>query len=269
MSGDPLVGLGTYAFFWQHSELAPERLDLTAMLERTHALGVGLFQICDYAPLEQLDDAALADLAARARDLDITLELGTRGISPQHLDRYLAMATAVGATTVRSMVNTVAEKPTLAEAEASLIEALPAWEGAGVTLAIETYEQISSADLVSIVESVGSPSLGICLDPANSVAALENPRDVIDRTAPYVKNIHVKDFQFTRRGGWVGFTLEGAQLGTGLLDYDHLIATVRPAERGISQVIEHWLPLGASIEETIAEENTWNTHNLQYLRSKS
>ena len=293
MSGTPLIGLGTYAFFWQHSELAPERLDLTAMLERSHALGVGLFQICDYAPLEQLDVAALADLAAQARDLDITLELGTRGIGTQHLDRYLAMATAVGATTVRSMVNTATEKPTLSEAEAALSEALPAWKGAGVALALETYEQISSTDLVSIVESVGSPSLGICLDPANSVAALENPRDVIDRTASYVKNIHVKDFQFTRRGGWVGFTLEGAPLGTGLLDFDYLIdtvrpaerginlivehwlplhdtleETVRPAERGITQIIEHWLPLGDSIEETIETENTWNTSTLQYLRSK-
>jgi sugar phosphate isomerase/epimerase len=160
-------------------------------------------------------------------------------------------------------------RPTLAEAESQLRQVIDAYGDAGVDLALETYEQVSSTDLVSLVEAVAHPRLGICLDPANSVASLENPRDVIDRTAPYVKNIHVKDFAFTRRGGWVGFTLEGAPLGTGLLDYDYLLETVRPHERGINQVIEHWLPLADTIDETVRLENDWNDHNLAYLRSKN
>jgi sugar phosphate isomerase/epimerase len=263
-----MIGLGTYSFFWQHSELAPVRLDLAGMLQKTHDLGVGVFQICDYAPVEALDTAGLREVAAQATDLGIALELGTRGVASAHLEKYLAMAGELGVTTVRSMINTATEKPTLAEAQARLAGALPAWADAGVDLALETYEQISSTDLVSLVEAVAHPNLGICLDPANSVAALENPRDVIDRTAPYVKNVHAKDFAFTRRGGWVGFTLEGVPLGTGLLDYDYLLEKVRPSERGINQIIEHWLPLGETIEDTIALENTWNTSNLQYLRSK-
>lgn len=263
-----MIGLGTYSFFWQHSDLAPVRLDLVGMLQKTHDLGVGVFQICDYAPVEALDAAGLRELAAQAADLGIVLELGTRGVASTHLGAYLAMAGELGATMVRSMINTATEKPTLAQAQAQLEGALPAWADAGVDLALETYEQISSTDLVSLVEAVAHPNLGICLDPANSVAALENPRDVIDRTAPYVKNVHSKDFAFTRRGGWVGFTLEGAPLGTGLLDYDYLLETVRPNERGINQIIEHWLPLGETIEDTIALENTWNTSNLRYLRSK-
>lgn len=61
---------------------------------------------------------------------------------------------------------------------------MPAYESAGVSLALETYEQLSSRDLVTLVEAVGSPNLGICLDPANCVAALEHPKAVIDRCAP-------------------------------------------------------------------------------------
>ena len=71
-------------------------------------------------------------------------------------------------------------------------------------------------------------ALGICLDPANCVAALENPRQVVELGAPHTANIHVKDFAFTRSDGWVGFNLVGAPLGEGLLDYDHLLATVDP-----------------------------------------
>ncbi len=69
----------------------------------------------------------------------------------------------------------------------------------------------------------------MCLDPANCVAALELPRDVVDRDAPYVKNWHVKDFAFTRQDGWVGFNLVGCPLGEGLLDYDSIAKAVDPA----------------------------------------
>ena len=263
-----MIGLSTYAYFWQHSSLAAHPLTLADMLQLTHDEGVELFQICDYAPLLGYTAAELRDLRLLADDLGITLELGTRGVLPDHLASFLGLAQTLGATTVRSMINTADHQPSLAEAESLLRTALPAYEAAGVTVALETYEQVQSRDLVSLIEAIGSSSLGICLDPANSVAALESPRDVIDRCAPYVANIHVKDFAFTRRGGWVGFTLEGAPLGTGLLDYDYLLEAVAPDERGINQIIEHWLPLGETIEATIALENTWNTSNLQYLRSK-
>lgn len=264
-----MIGLGSYAFFWQHSELAPQRLDAFDMLRRTAELEVELFQFCDYAPIEDLSDTDLARLAGFARDNGIAIELGTKGVEPEHLEKYLDLAAALDASVVRSMLYSPTSRPTLAEADAQLREALVAYGDAGIDLALETYEQVSSTDLVSLVESIGHSRLGICLDPANSVAALENPRDVIDRTAPYVKNIHVKDFAFTRRGGWVGFTLEGAPLGTGLLDYDYLLETVRPNERGINQVIEHWLPLADTVDETIRLENDWNDHNLAYLRSKN
>jgi len=263
-----MIGLSTYAFFWQHSSLAEHPLTLADMLQLTRDEGVGVFQICDYAPLLGYTAAELRDLRALADDLGIRLELGTRGVLSDHLARFLGLAETLGATMVRSMINTAEHQPSLAEAESLLRVALPAFEAAGVTVALETYEQVQSRDLVSLIESVGSANLGICLDPANSVAALESPREVIDRCAPYVANIHVKDFAFTRRGGWVGFTLEGAPLGTGLLDYDYLLEAVAPDERGINQIIEHWLPLGETIEDTIALENTWNTSNLQYLRSK-
>jgi sugar phosphate isomerase/epimerase len=264
-----MIGLGTYAYFWQHSTLAREPLSLADMLRRTHDENVGLFQICDYAPITEYSPAELRELRALADDLGIQLELGTRGVLPDHLESYLDLAETLGATMVRSMINTADHQPTIVEAESMLRTALPAFENAGVTIALETYEQVQSRDLVSLIETVGSPSLGICLDPANSVAGLENPVDVIDRCAPYVANIHVKDFAFTRRGGWVGFTLEGTPLGTGLLDYIHILESVKPAERGINQIIEHWLPFGETIEDTIAVENTWNTHNLRVLNAHS
>lgn len=263
-----MIGLGSYAFFWHHWAENPDRIDLHEALRRTRAAGVDLFQICDYAPLAEMSDAELDAVRATADDLGLTLEVGTKGVDPQHLQRFLHIAGRLDAGLVRSMLFAPESRPSLAEAEQWLRAALPAFEASGVDLALETYEQVAVDDLVALVETIGSDRLGICLDPANAVAALEHPRTVVERTAPYVKNIHVKDFAFTRRGGWVGFTLEGAPLGTGLLDYDHLIRTVRPQERGINQIVEHWLPLGDDLDSTLRTEDDWNTLNLQYLRSK-
>ena len=192
-----MLGLGTYAFFWQHSDRAPVRTELPQMLRRTRELDAQVFQICDYQPILGYTTDELRALRSLAEDLGVTLELGTRGIATSHLTKYL----------------------------------------------------------------------GICLDPANSVAALENPVDVIDRCATYVANMHVKDFAFTRRGGWVGFTLEGTQLETGLLECRHLICTVDPDARGINRIVEHWLTWRDTYEETCQVENEWNVRNLHYMRN--
>ncbi|MYS75824.1 TIM barrel protein, partial [Streptomyces sp. SID5926] len=221
-------GISTYAYFWRLSSRAPEPMGLPDMLRDTAELGGEVFQICDYAPIESYDRARLADLRDTAADLGPTLELGTRGIRPDHLLRYLDLAGELGVTLVRSMLNTADHRPDTTEAVTLLKEAVPRYAAAGVTLGLETYEQVATDDLVSVVRAVDDPHLGIVLDPGNSVARLERPADVVAATAPYVVNIHVKDFAFTRRDGWVGFTYAGCPLGEGLLDYDAMIAAVGP-----------------------------------------
>lgn len=265
------LGLGTYAFFWEGAQALPtgpnpDPLPLAGMLARTAELGLGMFQICDYAPLVGFSAAELRELRATADDLGIRLELGTKGVAPAHLRSFLELADTLGAGYLRSMVFAPDSRPTLAEAERMLRETLPAFEAAGVRLGLETYEQVPSRDLVALVESIGSDALGICLDPANTVAALENPREVVERCAPHVNGIHAKDFAFSRRDGWVGFTLAGARMGEGLLDHAHLVDTVRPAERGITRIVEHWLPWQGDLTSTVALERDWTAHNVRYLK---
>ena len=262
------VGLSTYAFFWHWQTVADRPLRLTEMIEQTAAWDVGRFQICDYPQIESYDDGRLAELRRCAEQGGVALELGTRGIRPDHLRRFLELADRLDVRLVRSMFNTADHKPTKPEAIQLLNTVMPEFERAGVTLALETYEQVPVRTLVETVRAVDSPNLGICLDPANCVAALEHPTHTMDVTAPYVRNIHVKDFAFTRQDGWVGFTLAGCPLGEGLLDYDHMVEVVRPHERGIDQIIEHWLPWQGDSATTIRTENEWTLHNLQYLRSR-
>ena len=248
------IGLGSYAFFWRK-----EQWGIADMLRATAERGVRLFQICDDERVAELGDAGLRELRALADDLDIALELGTRGVDPEHLGRYLDLARALDAPLVRSMVP---RDVGAAGAEPLLRTMLPSYADAGVTLALETYEQLPTRDLVGLVETIGSPALGICLDPANCVAALESPHDVIGMCAPYVRDIHVKDAAFSRRDGWVGFTYSGARAGTGQIDLPAVLALAPDAAR----IVEHWLPWQGDAETTASLEEDWTTAALDYLK---
>lgn len=263
------IGLSTYAFFWRASSRVPNPLGLAAMLEQTAESGAGVFQICDYAAVESLSPAELEKLRQRAVDLGIQLELGTRGLATDHLTRYLTMARALDVRFIRTMFNSATHKPTQDEALALLRCVLPEFEQYNIQLGLETYEQVKTRDVLAVVDAIDSPALGICLDPGNCVAALEYPHEVIELTASRVVNLHIKDFAFARQEGWVGFTYSGCLLGTGLLDYDALHQTIRPNERNINQIVEHWLPWQASAEETCRLEDAWTRHSLNYLYTRN
>ncbi|WP_284990435.1 TIM barrel protein [Arthrobacter sp. efr-133-TYG-120] len=262
------IGLSSYAFFWQLSDAVSAPLSIHDALACTADLSVELFQICDYAPLEHMSDDELAAVRSTADSLGITLELGTKGIRPEHLRKFLHIARILGSELLRTMFNVPGHAPDADEATAIFTEVLPAFEAAGVRIAVETYEQVPTARILDVIRRVDSPYLGICSDPANTVAALEMPREVIDAVAPYVLNMHIKDFAFSRKEGWVGFTYSGAPLGEGLLDYDYMAGKIQPSQRNINQIVEHWLPWQDSEADTIRLENQWTQQSLEFLRSK-
>ena len=262
-----MIGISTYAYLWRLSDRMPEPLTLDGFLDDAARHGVGLVQICDNATLDHMMPDGVQRLRARATALGLAIEIGTRGVATDHLLRYLELAVALECTLVRTMIAPHEGTIDLEWATDQLRAAMPAFERAGVTLAIETYEQVPTSSLIATIEAVDSAALGICLDPGNSIAALELPSDVVRLAAPLVRNIHVKDFCFTRDDGTVGFRLTGAPLGQGALDVASMAAAVRPAERGINLIIEQWLPWQHDPAATADLEARWLDVSLAQLRA--
>jgi 3-oxoisoapionate decarboxylase len=260
------IGISTYAFFWQISELANPKLTVEDMLRRTKEFGAEAFQICDYAPIEEMSDHELLSIVNEAKRLNIELELGTRGVHPDHLARYLRIANTMGVKTIRTMLNDKKFTPTIEQAHVWIKEALPGLIKSGVSISLETYEQVKTKDLVKLMQMVDSPNVGICLDPGNSIAALETPVQVIDQTVPYVNTLHVKDFRFTRKEGWVGFSLIGCPLGEGALDLTYMLDALANNSKVENLIIELWLPFTETIETTIRMENQWIQQSVNYLK---
>lgn len=262
---DARIGLSTYALFWEGSDRNPDTLTVPDMIERTAGLECNVLQLCDWRAVETMSAERLAGHRHEAERSGVDIEIGTRGLGKDHIARYLRICEALDAHVLRSMIVPEGDDP-IGSACRSIEALLPGLRDLDVCMCLETYEQISSSALVSIVKRVGDPHVAIALDPANTVANFENPNDVIKCCAEATNNLHVKDFAFTRMDGLIGFSYSGARMGEGGLDYSFEMKEVRPVQRGISQIVEHWLPWQGDIDTTIKQEREWTSHAVKYIK---
>jgi sugar phosphate isomerase/epimerase len=254
------LGLGSYTWRWGIGigDRRPVRpLTPADLVVRTAALGVRLLQIADNLPLHMADEATLESLVAAAAQHDVTLELGASGFAPTHLVRYADLAVRLDAKLVRIAPDGADAAKSDAALIADLNAALPAFKAAGAVLAVENHFHIPSPRLVRLIEAVGDPALGVCLDVANSIACEERPVETIALLAPYAVNLHLKDYAIEIDRHGVGMRFTGRPLGAGRLDIAAVFAALARHDRNVNVILEHWLPEAASPEATAALEAEW------------
>jgi sugar phosphate isomerase/epimerase len=87
----------------------------------------------------------------------------------------------------------------------------------GVCIAVENHQDATSDDLVRLCEAVDSPFVGVNLDAANPLAVGEDPLVFAERVAPFLKNVHLKDYlMFPTESG---YRLVRCALGDGVLEW--------------------------------------------------
>jgi len=263
------LGLSSYTYTWSIGVPGqfPERpLAAIELLRQAARLGVRVVQVADNLPLDQLSPVELDEFEARARDLGIQIEVGTRGIAPDPLGRYLELARRFHSPVLRVVVDTPSQHPSAEE----VVEVLSSWQNefvkAGVCLAIENHDRFPTPVLAGIVRQLGTHWAGVCLDTVNSFGALEGPQVVVDTLGPLVVNLHIKDFTIFRASHNMGFTIEGTPAGQGKLDVPWLIERLRKEGREFNAILELWTPPEASLAETVAKERNWAEMSVTYLR---
>ena len=121
-------------------------------------------------------------------------------------------------------------------------------------------------DLAGLIQRLGSPRVGACLDTVNSFGALETPREVISALLPLTASLHVKDFDVVRANHRMGYAVVGTAAGKGRLDIPGLIEGARHNGRDPNAIVELWTPLVGDIEQTIATEQQWARESISFLR---
>lgn len=235
-----------------------------ASLDLVHELGLGgIFfpTALDMSPT--LDAGYLRDLRAKADDLGLYLESGLGKINPYcsaeapelraagdgdiiaGFIRMMEASVAIGCLelwvspgnfkpayrgrlAVDRFRTDVTWDEQLLATERVLKKLAPAARANGVHMNVETHDEITSFEILRLIEAVGPDCVGVVFDTANMVQRGEHPVWAAKRVAPHIRQTHIKDALVARAPG--GLDFQPRTVGTGVVDF----AAILPILAGVN-----------------------------------
>lgn len=163
--------------------------------------------------LGSLDHEHLEKVRARARELNLDLEIGMKSICPsskmfepaqgtavEQLTRMIGAASQIGSPIVRCVLGSAEDrKPGPIETHiddmAGVLHAVRSRaKDAGIKIAIENHAgDMQAHELKHLVELAGPDFVGVCLDSGNPLWTIEDPHVTLQTLAPYVLTSHLRD----------------------------------------------------------------------------
>jgi len=256
---------------WQKLPEGKKRGPL-ASLDLVRELGLGgLFfpTILDMSPT--LDEAELCDIRAKADDLGLYLETGLGKINPfcsaeapelraagdgdiiAGLTRMIELAARIGCHDLWiSPGNFKAQYPgrfandrfrtdvtwaeQLAATEGVMQRIAPALRDHGTHMNMETHDEITSFEILRLIEAVGSDCTGVVFDTANGLQRGEHPVWAARRVAPFVRQTHIKDAYVARAPG--GLDFQGRPCGEGIVEFAAILPILYQANPDLNLSLE-------------------------------
>lgn len=122
-------------------------------------------------------------------------------------------------------------------ATARFLSALaPTLRDCGSRINLETHEEITSFEILRIIEEIGSDVVGVALDTANVLSRGEDPVAAARRTAPYCHQTHAKDaILFFSPNGVVR---QVRPCGQGIVDWPAVVALLKQYNPDLNLTIE-------------------------------
>ncbi|HEU5116685.1 MAG TPA: sugar phosphate isomerase/epimerase [Isosphaeraceae bacterium] len=192
---------------------------------------------------------SMRDLAAEAQSLGLYLEIGIPSPNPfkvtsqpsrspsardhaRALIPHLEAVSALGCHVARAYLGDRHDRfrgdhdwrMQIAATVDVLRELRPVLLDLGVRVALENHADLTTDELLRVVDEIGSDVLGVTLDTGNLVMRLDDPLRAIERLAPLVLMTHVKDcsLSFTSRGlAW-----QARPVGAGILPIPDMLAAL-------------------------------------------
>ncbi len=242
------------------SDWVLELIDI-ASFHRLYAVQIG-----DNLPLEILTDGQLNTVAAYAAKLRVRLQTGMRGLRLPKARRHLQIARILGSPFLRVVIDEPDYQPSFDTINLLLQELLPDLVGSSVILAIENHDRLPAATLRAIIEKAASPWIGICLDTANSLGGGEGIREVLGELAPFTVNLHIKDINIHRIGSAMGFRVQGAIAGEGIIPIPDIIRQLDAYGRCDTATLEWWSPTSGDEEQALKREQEAAEKSIRYIK---
>ena len=274
----------------------PGSADLGAIgtLEQIAALGLeGAFFRSAFALSPTLDAGELSEVTDAAADLGLYLEVGVAKVNPfatpeapeirrlgegdylLGMERIIRAVTAAGITElwtatanyqfrIRGLYacdrfRTDVDWADQLAATAKVLDRLaPLLRETGAHLNIETHEEISSFEVVRLVETAGPDAFGITFDTANVLVRGEDPVAAARRVAPYTRSTHVRDVALHRTDDGIGRFL--APVGAGVVDWEALLGELDRGGATANLSIEGVIGMNAEMPLYVDDPRWWAGH---------
>ncbi len=254
-------------------------------LEHVKELGLGgIFFSTVLDMSETLDKGELADIRAKADELGLYLEAGVGKINPYcsseapefraigggdvilGFTRMIEASAAIGCHELwvspgnfkseyrgrlandRFRTDVTWDEQLLGIEKVLLILA-PVARAHGVHLNMETHDEITSFEILRLIEKVGEDCMGVVFDTANGLQRAEHPVFAAKRVAPYVRQTHIKDAYVGNATG--GLDFQTRPVGRGIVNFTEIIPVLAKANPNLNLSLE----VAASVEDKPRKAN--------------
>jgi sugar phosphate isomerase/epimerase len=264
------LGLSSYTYTWAvgvPGTLPGKPLSAYDLVDNAFSAGLSLVQIADNLPLENWSAEQLTDLNSYASNKNIAIEMGGRGLTPEHTFKCLHTAKLLHSPILRMVIDGSGFEPDMKTISGIIKDILPEFESENIKLAIENHDRLKAHEFEKIIQSAGSEFVGICLDSVNSMGAGEGFEEVSRILLPYTINLHIKDFTIRRVSHKMGIIIEGSPAGKGMLNIKELIEKLIILKRCDSAILELWTPPETALDDTIEKEEIWASESIKFLKT--
>lgn len=252
------IGLSTWSFPWALQYGEP----LVSVAERAVQMGAEVFQIADNCDFYRKSAAAQREILQIFADGGVCVEFGVAQLTEEAILPVLQLCEGCGAHFVRTLPHRQGQRMEFADAVRTLSALEPHLRARKIVLGIENHDFYPCAWLKGLVEEIGSPYVGICLDAVNNLGQGESFREVFAALADHTVNFHCKDYVIRRRESKLGFIVSGCACGEGMLDFS--LAATKLGD--LSWVVELWTDEQATAEETVLTERQRAAASVAFLK---
>ncbi|MGO6851858.1 sugar phosphate isomerase/epimerase [Rhizobium leguminosarum] len=243
-----------------------------ASLDHVKELGLaGIFfsTALDMSP--DLDSGLLREIRAKADDLGLYLESGIGKINPYCSAEEPALRAAGGGDIIAGFTRMIEASAAigchelwvapgnfkseyrgrlandrfrtdvtweeqLSGMEKVLRKLAPVARANGAHMNIETHDEITSFEILRLIEKVGADYVGVVFDTANGLQRGEHPVFAAKRLAPHIRQTHIKDAYVGRAPG--GLDFQTRPVGGGIVDFAAILPILAEANPTLNLSLE-------------------------------
>ena len=121
------------------------------LIDKAVSNGVSLLQVADNIPLENLAIDELKKLISYAQEKKVSIEFGSRGLTPEHTIKCLETAEFLNSPILRMVIDRQGYEPDLMTIISIIKDLLPEFKSRNISLAIENHDRFKAREFEKIV----------------------------------------------------------------------------------------------------------------------